>query len=151
MHKDAVKKGRRFFSSTPQTCHSTGSQRSGESRRFFMLPGTVTLLHSKSMKGSNGTGPWAEGVPAFTEQCSVRGAALPPGVEQLKSTRPAACKKPLKSLTLVDEADRLHVNSLEAIRSIFDDRGTGTGLIATPGMGYYSRSRRPRHRRGHCA
>jgi hypothetical protein len=38
------------------------------------------------------------------------------------------------TLILVDEADRLHMNSLEAIRSIFDDGGLGLVLIGMPGI-----------------
>jgi DNA transposition AAA+ family ATPase len=38
------------------------------------------------------------------------------------------------TLILVDEADRLHMNSLEAIRSIFDEGGIGLVLIGMPGI-----------------
>jgi hypothetical protein len=38
------------------------------------------------------------------------------------------------TLILVDEADRLHMNSLEVIRSIFDDGGIGLVLIGMPGI-----------------
>jgi DNA transposition AAA+ family ATPase len=38
------------------------------------------------------------------------------------------------TLILVDEADRLHMNSLEVIRSIFDDGGIGLVLIDMPGI-----------------
>jgi hypothetical protein len=38
------------------------------------------------------------------------------------------------TLILVDEADRLHMNSLEAIRSIFDDGRIGMVLIGMPGI-----------------
>jgi DNA transposition AAA+ family ATPase len=38
------------------------------------------------------------------------------------------------TLILVDEADRLHINSLEVIRSIFDDGGIGMVLIGMPGI-----------------
>lgn len=38
------------------------------------------------------------------------------------------------SLILVDEADRLHMNSLEQIRSIFDEGTAGLVLIGMPGI-----------------
>ncbi|MBB5062679.1 AAA family ATPase [Granulicella mallensis] len=38
------------------------------------------------------------------------------------------------TLILVDEADRLHMNSLEVIRSIFDDGGIGMVLIGMPSI-----------------
>ena len=38
------------------------------------------------------------------------------------------------TLILVDEADRLHMNSLEAVGSIFDDGGIGMVLIGMPGI-----------------
>ncbi len=38
------------------------------------------------------------------------------------------------TLILVDEADRLQMNSLETMRSIFDDGGTGIVLIGMPGI-----------------
>jgi DNA transposition AAA+ family ATPase len=38
------------------------------------------------------------------------------------------------TLILVDEADRLHMNSLEVIRSIFDNGGIGIVLIGMPGI-----------------
>jgi DNA transposition AAA+ family ATPase len=38
------------------------------------------------------------------------------------------------TLILVDEAHRLHMNSLEAIRSIFDDGDIGMVLIGMPGI-----------------
>ena len=38
------------------------------------------------------------------------------------------------TLILVDEADRLHVNSLEQIRSIFDEGTAGLVLIGMPGI-----------------
>ena len=38
------------------------------------------------------------------------------------------------TLILVDEADRLHMNSLEQIRSIFDEGTAGLVLIGMPGI-----------------
>jgi hypothetical protein len=38
------------------------------------------------------------------------------------------------TLILVNEADRLHMNSLEQIRSIFDEGTAGLGLIGMPGI-----------------
>ncbi len=38
------------------------------------------------------------------------------------------------TLILVDEADRLHINSLEQIRSIFDEGKAGLVLIGMPGI-----------------
>ncbi len=38
------------------------------------------------------------------------------------------------TLILIDEADRLRTDSLEEIRSLFDDGGVGLVLIGMPGI-----------------
>jgi DNA transposition AAA+ family ATPase len=52
---------------------------------------------------------------------------------QLYEARKRAVPDPT-TLILVDEADRLHMNSLEQMRSIFDEGNAGMVLIGMPGI-----------------
>lgn len=52
---------------------------------------------------------------------------------QLYEARKKAVPDPT-TLILVDEADRLHMNSLEQMRSIFDEGNAGMVLIGMPGI-----------------